>query len=77
MARETGFVKATEGQGSSFFDVGDKVIYEGHEMTISKGKDRDGEIRMIDFAGVKALADSLAVNGSLTSVCDCLIKHHA
>ena len=67
LAGETGYVKATKVQGSSF-NVGDKVVYEGREMVVSKGKDSDGDIKMIDVSGVKALADSLAVNGSLTKV---------
>ena len=37
-------------------------------MVVSKGKDSDGDIKMIDVSGVKALADILAVNGSLTSL---------
>ena len=64
---ETGYVKVSNVQGSSF-NKGDKVIYQGCELVISKGKDSDGEIKMFDLSGVKALADSLAVNGSLTSV---------
>ena len=48
--------------------MGDKVMYEGREMTISKGKDSDGDIKMIDLSGVKALADGIAVSHSLTSV---------
>ena len=67
LAGETGYVKATKVQGSSF-TVGDKVVYEGREMVISKGKDNDGEIRMIDMSSVKALADSLTVNEALTKI---------
>ena len=54
---ETGYVKAAEVQGSSF-NEGDKVIYQGREMIISKGKDSDGDIKMHDPTGVEALADS-------------------
>ena len=67
LAGETSYVKATQVQGTSF-EVGDKVTYEGREMIVSKGKDRDGEIKMIDLSGVKALADGIAVSGSLTSI---------
>ena len=72
LAGETSYVKATQVQGTSF-EVGDKVTYEGREMTVSKGKDSDGEIKMIDLSGVRALADSLAVRGSLTH---CDVRHN-
>ena len=65
---ETRYMNVTEVQGSSF-SVGDKVIYQGREMTISEGENDDGDIKMMDLSGVRALADSLAVNGgSLTRV---------
>ena len=68
---ETGYVKADTVQGSSF-DVGDKVIYQGREMIVSEGKDSGGDIRMKpvapDVSGVKALADALLVNTSLTNL---------
>jgi len=67
LAGETGYVKATKVQGSSFH-VGDKVLYEGREMVVSMGKDSDGDIKMIDMSGVKALADGLAVNAELTAL---------
>ena len=67
LAGETGYVKANQVQGSSF-EVGDKVTYKGLEMIISKGKDHDGDIKMIDLSGVKALADGIAVSRSLTQV---------
>ena len=67
MAGETDYVKATKVQGSSF-NVGDKVVYKGREMVVSQGKDSDGDMKMVDMSGVKALADSLAANSSLTSV---------
>ena len=63
----TGYVKASMVQGTSF-NVGDEVIYKGRKMIVSKGKDTDGEIMMIDTSGVKAVADALCVNGSITSV---------
>ena len=67
---ETGYVKASEVQGSSF-NVGDKVIYEGKEMVVSKAKDRDGDIikmkTLPDMAGINAIADAI-VRGSLSKV---------
>ena len=62
---ETGYIKATEVQGSSF-DVGDQVTYQGREMTISKGKNSDGDIKMSDLSGIKELASAIAVSSSLT-----------
>ena len=47
------YVKADLVQGTSF-EVGDKVTYKGCEMIVSKGKDSDGEIKMINLSGVKA-----------------------
>ena len=70
LAGETDYVNATKVQGSSF-NVGDKVTYEGREMVISEGKGSDGDIKMIDMSGIKALADSLAVNASLTALGVC------
>ena len=67
LAGETGYVKATAVQGPSF-NVGDRVIYQGCEMIVSKGIDSDGEIKMVNLSGVKALAHALRVNPSLTSV---------
>ena len=68
---ETGYVKANTVQGSSF-NEGDKVIYQGREMIVSKGKDSDGDIKMKpvapDLSGVQALADAILVNASLTQV---------
>ena len=67
LAGLTGYVKAAKVKGSSF-NVGDKVMYEGREMVVSKGKDSDGDIKMIDMSGVKPLAYSLVVNASLTKL---------
>ena len=67
---ETGYIKASKVQGASF-NVGDKVMYEGKEMIVSRAKDSDGDIKMTnlpDLSGVNAIADALRVNGSLTSV---------
>ena len=46
-------MKADLVQGTSF-EVGDKVTYKGCGMIVSKGKDSDGEIKMINLSGVKA-----------------------
>ena len=67
LAGETGYVKATAVQGPSF-NVGDRVIYQGCEMIVSKGIDSDGEIKMVNLSGVKALAHALRVNPSMTSL---------
>ena len=67
---ETGYVKASKVQGSSF-NVGDEVTYNGQKMIVSEGKDSDGEIKMrtvADLSGITALADALRVSASLTSV---------
>ncbi len=67
---ETGYIKASQVQGSSF-NVGDKVVYQGKEMIVSKAKDRDGDLKMTnlpDWSGLNALADAFRVNGALTEV---------
>ena len=67
---ETGYVKATEVQGSSF-NVRDEVIYKGQKMVISRGKDSDGDIKMKPvnwLEGITALADAIAVSASLVQV---------
>ena len=70
---ETGYVKAdTVSSYVTKTYVGSKVIYQGREMIVSKGKNRDGDIKMkpvaCDLSGVKALADALLVNTSLTNL---------
>ena len=67
---ETGYVNVNMVQGSSF-NVGDKVIFQGREMIVSKGKDSDGEIKMkpVDWLlGINAIADALKVTASLTKI---------
>ena len=67
---ETGYIKANQVQGSSF-NEGDKVVYQGKDMIVSKAKDRDGDIKMTslpDMTGLNALADAFRVNGALTSL---------
>jgi hypothetical protein len=67
---ETGYIKASQVQNSSF-NVGDKVVYQGKEMIVSKAKDSDGDIKMTnlpDMSGLNALADAFRVNGALTEI---------
>ena len=64
---ETGYVKATEVQGESK-EAGAKVMYKGREMTVSKGVDGEGDLKMFDLSGVSAFVDALAANKTLTSV---------
>ena len=69
--RETGYIKASQVLGSSF-NEGDKVVYLGKEMIVSKSIDRDGDIKMTHLplmSGLNALANALRVNGALT-MCD-------
>ena len=66
LAGETGYVKKSKVQGSSF-EVGAKVTYEGREMTVSMAPDSDGDIKMIALSGFMALAASLPECG-LTSL---------
>ena len=67
LASETDYVEATEVQGESK-EVGAKVIYQGREMTVSKGIDSDGDLKMVDFSGVVAFAEMLKSNSTLTDV---------
>ena len=67
---ETGYIKVSQVQGSSF-NEGDNVVYQGKEMIVSKAIDRDGDIKMRnlpDMSGLKALANALRVNGALTKI---------
>ena len=66
LARDTGYISASEVQGSSF-EVGAKVTYEGREMTVSQAPDSDGDIEMYDLSGFMALAACLPECG-LTSL---------
>ena len=64
---ETGYIKESQVQGDSK-EVGAKVIYQGREMVVSEGVDSDGELKLIDLSGFAALAESLTMNKSLTSL---------
>ena len=66
LAGETGYIKTSEVQGSSF-EVGAKVTYEGREMTVSMAPDSDGEMKMIDLSGFIVFAACLPECG-LTSL---------
>ena len=70
-------MKATEVQGVSN-EVGAKVVYQGREMIVSKGVDRDGELKMVDpdwLSGITALADALKANAALTSLKCAALTH--
>ena len=67
LAGETGYIKTSEVQGSSF-EVGTKVTYEGREMTASMAPDSDGEMKMIDLSGFIVFAACLTKCKSLTSL---------
>ena len=67
LAGETGYIKTSEVQGSSF-EVGAKVTYEGREMTVSMALDCNGYMKMYDLSGVMALAACLPECRSLTSL---------
>ena len=60
-------MKATEVQGASK-EVGAKVMYQGREMTVSKGVDSDDDLKMSDPSGITACADALKANAALTSL---------
>ena len=55
LVMETGYVKATEVEGDSK-EVGAKVMYQGREMIVSKGVDRNGDLFIFDPSGAAALA---------------------
>ena len=68
---ETDYVKASEVQGESK-EVGAKVMYQGRELTVSKGIDEFGEMKMVDFSGIFAIVEMLKTNGSLRELkCVC------
>ena len=67
LVSETNYVKASKVQGGSK-EVGAKVIYQGREMTVSKGVDGDEKLRMGDFSGIVAIAEALQSNSSLTNI---------
>jgi len=62
-----GYVKASEVEGDSK-EAGAKVIYHGNEVTVIKGVDSDGDIKIEDLTGVRAIANMLEVNKVLTSL---------
>ena len=61
------YVKASKVEGESK-KVGDKVIYEGREMTVSKGVDKDGDLKVVDLSGMLAMSKALEVNRVLTTL---------
>ena len=64
---QTDYVKASEVEGASK-EVGAKVMYQGREMVVSKGVNNDGELKMCDFSGITALADTLKTNTTLQNL---------
>ena len=44
------------------------MAYQGREMVVSKGVDNDGDMKMMDFSGIAALAEGLQHNSSLISI---------
>jgi NLR family CARD domain-containing protein 3 len=67
LVSQTGYIKASKVEGASK-EAGAKVMYQGREMVVSKGINRDGEMKMWDFSGIAALAEGLKQNCSLTSI---------
>ena len=57
--------ESNRGSGASK-EVGAKVIYQGREMTVSKGIDVDGELQLLmaDYSGVIAFAEMLKSNST-------------
>ena len=65
------YVKESKLAGSSF-KSGDKVIYEGQELTVLAPTDSDGDVVLGSVEGIIAIADALGVNASLTKIeCAC------
>ena len=62
---ETGFVQASEVQGDSK-EVGATVMYQGREMVVSKGVDRDGDLKMIDMSNAAIVQLEQAAHAGLT-----------
>jgi Ran GTPase-activating protein (RanGAP) involved in mRNA processing and transport len=63
----TDSIEAEEVHGDSK-EVGAKVTYQGREMTVINGIDRDGELVLADFSGVYALANAVKFNAVLTTL---------
>jgi hypothetical protein len=65
LGNETGYVKASEVEGDSK-EVGATVAYQGREMVVSKGVDRDGELTMIDMNDATIVQLKQAAHAGLT-----------
>ena len=67
------YVKATKVQGDSF-NQGDKVIYQGREMIITEFANTPSSAGFFikpvapDLSGIKAIADALSIDCSVTSL---------
>ena len=67
MVSETDYVNKSKVQAESF-EVGEKVMYEGYEMTVSQAPDRNGDIKMLDLYAIFALCDALPQMTALTAL---------
>ena len=57
-------------QEGQVFPVGSQVtLTDGRTLTVVTEKDSSGVLKAADFTGIKALADALSVNASITTVC--------
>ena len=61
------YAKESELPGSNF-KSGDKVIYEGQELTVLAPTDSDSEVLLGSVEGIIAIADALGVKTSLTAL---------
>ena len=65
LAGETPYIRASDVQGMSK-EVGALVTYEGRDgLTVSEAADAEGELKLLDLHGVRALADTLKHNTTL------------
>ena len=62
---DSGYVKASEVEGDSK-EVGAKVVYQGREMVVSTGVDRDGDLKMIDMNDATIVQLQEATHSGLT-----------
>ena len=62
---ETGRVKASDVQGDSK-EVGATVAYQGRKMVVSKGVDRDGQLKMVDMNDSTIVQLKQAAHAGLT-----------
>ena len=65
MGNETKWVNSSRVQGDSK-EVGATVAYQGREMVVSKGVDRDGELKMVDMNDATIVQLKQAAHAGLT-----------